>query len=342
LETPSAIHILLIFGPWSFVPFQREDLKMASNEQAPDAPVASHSAAAAFEALLPEISAVPEGELTPITTDVVASITTVLGALPRIRALRGDIDKMWRQFDFAEFDKLEQYAHALHQANARWRAAANAPKVDVAPLAADLADVRDRLFAGANLLVDFKVIDGKGLEGIKQTAGYRALSSDVSTLVQVLSANWATIANKLPVTLADLNRYAEQALAFLTSVGLREQAQTKVTEAALQRQQAYTLLERAYGNARRAVLYLRPKDGEEIAPSLYAGRGGRGRAEAEAVEEVEGVVTAPEPVAAAASSATAKPTGAPSTQSSTTTAAIPIVINNPNGLPATAPFLGGV
>ena len=70
----------------------------------------------AFEAMLGEIQSVPEKDFVAITLDIQSVVTTVKGAWRDIRALRGAIDEMWRQFDMELFDKLETYALALGHA----------------------------------------------------------------------------------------------------------------------------------------------------------------------------------------------------------------------------------
>jgi hypothetical protein len=63
------------------------------------------------------------------------------------------------------------------------------------------------------------------------------------------------------------------------AAGQREQGPAVVVETARIRQQAFTLLVKAYDETRRAVSFLRWREGDAdtIAPSLYAGRGGRGK-----------------------------------------------------------------
>ena len=62
------------------------------------------------------------------------AVTTVLGALPGIRALRPQIEAEWRSFDFERFDRLEEYTLALLQAHALWRGT-SVPKATITALA---------------------------------------------------------------------------------------------------------------------------------------------------------------------------------------------------------------
>jgi len=92
----------------------------------------------------------------------------------------------------------------------------------------------------------------------------------------------------------------------LAALGVREHgASPPAFDAAERRACAFTLFMRAYDQARRAVIFLRWDEGDadEIAPSLYKGRGGRGqRAEAPA----EAPAASTEAPAAASTEAPAK------------------------------------
>ncbi len=188
------------------------------------------------------------------------------------------------------------------------------PKADAGRLAAELSDVRDMLMRSADALAAHGLIDGERLKDVKKLPGYRPIATDVATIVEVIRERWASVQNKTPLSLAELDGYAGRSLDLLASIGLKDQAPVTVGEAALNRQRAFTLFQRAYDDARRAVLYLRPKDGGEIAPSLYAGRGGRGRA-----EEGGSEAAAPSPVSEVGSAPV-------------------MTMNNSTGLPATSPF----
>ncbi len=275
----------------------------------------------AYEKTLPEILALPEDELITINIDVMAAVTSVTGALPEIRAMRDAIAAQWRNFDFEQFDKLEQYTLALNQAHSSYRSAF-APKANVAELAAELTVLRDKLLVNAQSLASMGLINSEQLKNVKVGTGYRALASDVLTLDTVFRENWAQIASKTPFSQADLHAAGSLALELVAAVGQREQAPVLVGEAALMRQKAFTLFVRAYDEARRAVLYLRAKagDADSIAPSLYQGRAGRRRSGDEDV-------TPPPP-----SGVTPSPNG------SSPAGPLPIVIDNQAGLPVDNPF----
>jgi hypothetical protein len=280
----------------------------------------NHPSEAAYQRLLPEIEAFPEAELVPITVDVWTAVTTVLGALPEIRALRPEIEAEWRRFDFERFDKLEAYALALSYVHAGWRGAL-VPKTEVAGMASELAEARDQLLLDARALAGRRLIEGERLKEIRAVPGYRPLAGDVLTLVGVLKENWRKIEGKTAMTLLELNDLGAKASDLLAAVGIREQGPTSAGEMALHRQKAFGLFVRAYEDARRAVLYLRARhgDGNEIAPSIYSGRA---RRSSDGSVESEALLT-PEPGSAAAGSS---PPGG-------------FNLQNPTGLPLTNPLV---
>jgi hypothetical protein len=279
---------------------------------------------AAYEQVLAEIQAVPEQDLITVNIDVMAAFTTVTGALPEIRALRPEIEANLRNFDLAQFDKLEVYALALSHANSRYRSAA-LPRENVAGLASELAVARDQLLANASSLANLGLLDGESLKNVKTGLGYRALANDVLTLCTVFRNDWTRVEGKTPYTPAELHRLGSQALQLVSVLGSREQAPGSPAETTLLRQQAFTLFIRAYENARRAVHYLRGKasDADNIAPSLYSSRTGRRRE----TEEVTPAASAAVVSAEADGAAPASPSPAQ------------IVIDNAAGLPVDSPFV---
>jgi hypothetical protein len=155
-----------------------------------------------------------------------------------------------------------------------------------------------------------------------------ALVTDEATHTGCPEARWSAVEGKSPLTLPQLNEYAGKAVELLTSIGLKEQAPAAVGEAASVRQRAFALFIKPYEEARRAVLYLRAGrgDGDDIAPSLYAGRA---RRKGNAEETVDAA-----PGAAAAGAPAAQPGGA----STGTDGAPAVQFQNTAGLPIGSPF----
>jgi hypothetical protein len=274
--------------------------------------------AEAYQRLLAEIEAVPERDLIPITIDIAVAVTTVLGSLPEIRAMRDEIEATLPGFDLRKFDLLEDYALALTHAQAVQRAAFT-PRPAIVAAAEELTTTRDHLLADAWSLANHGYINPERLKECKRAIGYRPVAYDVLTLATVLKEDWSAVEGKTPITLADLSRAEVKAEELLEAVGLKDQSPVMMSEAVRLRQKAFTLFMNVYDDIRRAIVYLRGKqdDADKIAPSLYAGRAPRRKAEEEPPE-------APTPV---------PPVLTPETDTPP-----PVVPATSGGLPITQPY----
>jgi hypothetical protein len=289
------------------------------DETIPSTPRRQLPTEVAYDAIYPEISALPDEDVSGVNIDLVGAVTTVLGTLPELRALRSEIVEL-PLFDSKRFDKLELYALALNHANALHRGALS-PKVGLTELGTTISGIRDRLLANARSLAEYGLIDGERLNECKTANGYRPLATDVLTLVALYKEYWASIEHKTPVSFDALNEAGTLAVELLAAVGIKDQAPLTVGEALQVKQKAFKLLLQAYDDARRAVTYLRwhEDDADQITPSLYAGWRARPRShEAEAAD-------APLPNGAVPATA---PNGAPPA----------IQIDNSAGLRIDSPF----
>jgi hypothetical protein len=281
----------------------------------------------AYQTLLEEIRAVPDDELTIVNLDIPTAITTVLGALPQIRAMRPQIIANMQQFDIARFDKLEAYTMAVGYANSLYLAASQ-PSESIEKLAEEGGTVRDLLVAEATTLAQRHLIDGQRLKDLKGANGYRNLATDLFTLAAMVRDVWPNLGGKTTLQLAELDQAETLGDRLLTTVGQREQGPAVVATSAENRQRAFTLFIKAYDNVRRVVTFLRwhEDDVEEIAPSLY-GRPVRRKSSGDAIVP--------------AASTAAKPTSAPSAEQ------VQAAIANANvkpapvgvGLPDSEPFI---
>ena len=189
---------------------------------------------AAYAAILPEMSALSEQQLEPMNVEVVSAVTTVLGCLPELSALRPEIVRHLPLFDIERFDKLKAYTLALNHAHALHRGTAS-PRTSLAEAGDTLMDLRDRLYADAASLSSHGLLDGSRLKECKRAVGYRALATDVFTLVALFKEHWAAIQARTPVTWQLLQDAGRRATDLLEAVGLREQAPAILAETALVR-----------------------------------------------------------------------------------------------------------
>jgi hypothetical protein len=229
----------------------------------------------AYENLLEEFEHVRPDELIAMSVDVPTAVTTVLGAIPEIRALRPQIVAELPRLDIARFDKLEAYALATAHAHALFLGASE-PRESMERLVQGGISIREVIVADATALAQRRLIDGHRLRELRGVNGYRNLAFDLFVLSAIMREAWPKIAGATALELVELDQAELIADKLLTAVGQREQGPAVAAAYAESRQRAFTLLVAAYEEARRAIAFLRwhQGDAEEIAPSLYE-NGGR-------------------------------------------------------------------
>jgi hypothetical protein len=276
---------------------------------------------AGFRRVEAEIRALPERELEPVNIDLQAAVTTVLGALPELRTLRSEFAKL-PGFDLGNFDKLRDYTLAVGHTHAMYRAAAGPVDV-VTQLAEEVTALRDMLQTDAAALAKRRILDEVQVQKLRGGSGYKNVAFEVVGLVGLFRDNWSKIEARSALKLEELEHAGARAQELVTAVGLREQTPAIVGAAAMLRQQAFTLFLRAYDEARRALSYLRwhDRDGDSIAPSLFAGR----RRRADSVEATEPEISTPAQTPPASTTAVGIPA-----------ATAPVTVAT--GLPGSAPF----
>jgi hypothetical protein len=205
-----------------------------------------------------------------VNIDPTFAVTTVLGALPGLRALQGDMARCWLDFDPSELDRLERCALSLQDAQALYQTTPRDPP-SLRQQARELWKQRQRLLMSARSLADWGLIDRNRLVRFVPMRGYRPLAGDVCALVALFRDCWAEIDGKSPVTAMDLERAMSLAMALLVEVGARQNQPRGTAEAVRLRRQAFSSLADAYAQVRRRVRYLckRRSDAERIAPSLH-------------------------------------------------------------------------
>ncbi|HEY1532657.1 MAG TPA: hypothetical protein VGF76_01520 [Polyangiaceae bacterium] len=285
----------------------------------------------AFQQALLAAQAVPEDELITINIDLPTAVTTAVGTLPQILALRDRVVAELPKFDISHFDLLKTYTLAAAHAHSLYAAASAPPAALVALNTAGLT-LRDTLYSDAVALVNRGLISGEKLGDFKSNVGYKNLAFDLMGLVALLRGNWDKIKSKTALTSDELDQAERLGGQLVDAVGAREQAPAAVLEVSLQRQRNFTLFANSYGQARRAISYLRwdEQDVDTIAPSLYAGRNTTKKKDTTQP-------TAPAPVAGTAPIGSAAAGKAPLSPAPAVAAP---VINTPvaAGLPGSSPF----
>lgn len=230
----------------------------------------------ALQALEAELVRASTDDLEPINLDVVAAAAIAIGAAPKIRAHRDAIAARFGQEAARTVDRLELLAQAAQDAHAAHTALSVPGALD--QLAAELAEEKNVLLAEAQCLVDRRLMRGELLSNLAGGQSYRGLYFDVAQLVVAFRHSQATIAGRSPVEPADVDRIATLAERFGAMVATRDAESDGLgASAASLRARAYTLLVRSYDELRRHLGFLRWHQGDvdEIAPSLWSGRGRR-------------------------------------------------------------------
>lgn len=284
-----------------------------------------------YKQIQPEFQTLRLDELVAVNLDIPAAVTTVVGACPEVFRLVPQIEKELPLFDVASLKKLELYAMALSHANTLYYLASQ-PSDPLQPLAEEGTRLREVLVADATALVQRGFLDGNRLKELRGSKGYKNLTFDLQLLAAWFRENFEKVASKSGIQLDELLRAEQIAARIVRAAGLREQGTASIAETSDNRIRAFTLFMRWYDQARRAVSFLRwnEDDVESIAPSLFAGRGGRKRNET----DIPPATTAPTDTAASAAAPTA-PTGGPAPASGASTPAAPAA----PGAPSPHPFL---
>lgn len=253
---------------------------------APRKPAAPPQAAAAFDRIIPELDALSTDALIPINLNIPRSVSQVLGVLPGLLALRPAITERLPMHDVGLLDRLETYALAAWYAHLLWLSSAGAESA-LKPLLGEAVPLRENLLSDAEALARRGLLDADAVAEIRAGHGNIDTANDLVALSALFSASWPEIACKTAATEEEVKRAGELGPQILAALGVREHGAAPLpADAADKRARAFSLLVHAYNQIRRAVIYLRWDEGDadEIAPSLYKGRRGRGASSSETDE----------------------------------------------------------
>ncbi|HEX4341543.1 MAG TPA: hypothetical protein VH062_36790 [Polyangiaceae bacterium] len=224
------------------------------------------SFAVAYEKRLQEIRSVPDDELVTMNFDVHSAITTVLGVLPELVALREAMAAL-AGLDQGKISGLEEYAQAAAEANSRY-VTATLPPEDIVAMNEQAMAMRETFRSDATALANRGLIARERLTAFKGLVGYKNVAFDLIDWANLMRDCWAQIQGKTALSAAEIQQGKELGERLVRAAGIREQAPAVAADAALVRQQALTLLLNAYDETRRAVVYLRwhPEDAETSRP----------------------------------------------------------------------------
>lgn len=231
----------------------------------------------AYARVVAELDKLDATDLAPMNVDLVSATSIVLGVSDRVRSFRDRMAQL-PELDLANIDSLVDYAKAtwflyLTQQPAPAPAEAEA-------LMAEATALRAKLLVWTVPLVASGHLSEELVGRIREGSGHKDLPSDLIALVALYRSKWAEVESICGVTEADLNRAAELGTAVFGMVSRREQeAERPGNDGSLRLRRAWTRLDRAYAQCRRAIAYLRFAEGDvdEIAPNLRRNPGQRSR-----------------------------------------------------------------
>lgn len=198
--------------------------------------------------------------------ELTSVVTTVLGALPAVRAHREAIVAALPGHPIELLDALEDRALGAWHANLL---ATQGAALDVAPMEAEAKRLREDLLIAAEPLAHRDLLDRARVADVR--LGDAPIHADLVALAELYLASWSKIADKTPVEKKEVEHAsklgADLALALETQAQLAQLADLGDLDTV--RSQALALLLEAYDATRRALAYVRWHEGdlEALAPS---------------------------------------------------------------------------
>jgi hypothetical protein len=225
-----------------------------------------------------ELLAIPVAKLLPVNIEIHAAVVTALGVQPELEGYREEVREWFGDEWAARIDALPTYAKAAAQAHGEFLASQNS-STEVNAVSKELIEMRELLLTDLTSLVNRKRVDAAVLSGLRGSVGFRNQVLDVVQLTAVFRRHWATVGGVTPVAMGDLERAEALAAKLTRLLGVREQGSLEATGIGEMRQRAFTKFVGTYDQLRRAMTFLRwdEDDVDSIIPSLWAGRGGRGK-----------------------------------------------------------------
>jgi hypothetical protein len=289
----------------------------------------------AFEQLGPTIAAVPTASLVPINVDVPTAVTTALGAATKLAAMEPELATALPDASHDHGRMVRAAALALMHTHVAHQVFVE-PEEDFQKRLGRAQELRGKFYADISAAIARGVIDAKAVDEYRGTVGYKIVANDLMITTQIVRAHWPSLAGHTFITEQEIDEAETLGAGLLTSIGQRDQAPLRTTQASLTRQRAFTLFVNTYAEARRAVQYVRFHEGDAdgIVPSLYSGRGNANHRRASDTDEQESAQEPTTPAAPAAAPATAPVT--PATAAPTASAP---AMAQPSPPPGTAPFV---
>lgn len=225
---------------------------------------------AAFDATLAEMCALQVNEVGWNDQDAVLITETVFKHIPKIQTLRPRLAQFGDDYQLCWVDDLERYANATLYAFHAYRKQPE-PAGSLPELVRRAARLRNILVTDCSSFLARNMLDYKAFLEFDGGPSSQTIACDLLVLRTILDDLFPRVKGKCPFSPSDIR----EAEAFAESILLRlmdpREPAPLVWEPADVYFRAFTLLDRAYHEARRGVLYLRwdQEDDHAYAPPLY-------------------------------------------------------------------------
>jgi hypothetical protein len=234
---------------------------------------ASESVIAAAERHRARIEAVAHEDIVYVYADPHSVVKTVTNAEPKYMAFRPRMAALAGEVDLTLVDDCASYARAyMHAAS---ELAEEAEEDDAAALYEEGLKTRELFATVRSSLGKAQVTSNTPhLRSFAGRAGRDEVSSDLFKHVVFFEKEWQNLEGKVPITKADVERAEFVGRALMREPRKKGGQPLSAGSPQLTMYQAGTLLLRAYAEVRRAIVFLRGRQGDadEIAPPLYSGR----------------------------------------------------------------------
>lgn len=207
-----------------------------------------------------------------ITLDVPTAASIALGAYERLKELRAEIVRQMPLFPIAMVDELPTYALAAWYAHLL-SLPPGTNGTESKKLLDEAGPLRESLLVAAEALAHRGLLDAGRVAEIRAGQGNIDRANDLVALAALFGQSWAEVGTKTAVERAEVDRAAALGPTLLIALGVKGLAERHTTtpESRDLRIRAFTLLDRAYDECRRAVAFLRwhENDAEDFAPTLH-------------------------------------------------------------------------
>jgi hypothetical protein len=227
-----------------------------------------------FQRVRPEIDAVPDDAIVPISVDIPFAVGIALGAAPRVDTLLPQMLAL-PDFDPRPVRMLRVYAGAALYTHLV--AVTPQPSASMLPaLLEEAGRIRADLLLGAETLAHFGLVSRERVAAIRAGSGHLDTANDLVQLSTLFGEIWDVARDRTPILRPMVDRAAELGLKLHAMLGSRrlEDPLAPTPDPRRTRDRGFTLFVGAYDACTRAVTYLRwyHGDAELFAPSIYVKR----------------------------------------------------------------------